>query len=97
MADNEIQSLDDVLKEPEKNQNPSETSQPLLPVDEDGQANGHEKKNDVLHSEKKTDTKVQASSPGTGDENGKKRKTWLLSDSEVIIIIRPCVIWLAKD
>ncbi|KAJ4879580.1 AT-rich interactive domain-containing protein 6 [Raphanus sativus] len=90
MADNEMQSLDDVLKEePEKNQNPSETPQLLLPVDEDGQANGHEKKkNDdddvgvVLRSEKKTDPKVQASSPQTGDENGKKRQTWLLSDSE---------------
>ncbi|KAL0698007.1 hypothetical protein Bca4012_054129 [Brassica carinata] len=104
MADNEMQSgdvpctttTDDVLKEepsePEKNQNPSETPQPLLPVDdnEDGQANGHEKKkNDddvgvgvALHSEKDANTKVQFSSPGSGDENVKKRKTWLLSDSE---------------
>ncbi|CAH8357343.1 unnamed protein product [Eruca vesicaria subsp. sativa] len=98
MADTEIQSLDvpctttdddNVLKEeplePEMNQNPTETPQPLLPPgdnedEEDGQAaNGHEEKKNgdvgvVLHAEEKK--------TNTGDENGKKRKTWLLSDSQ---------------
>ncbi|ESQ34703.1 hypothetical protein EUTSA_v10007750mg [Eutrema salsugineum] len=114
MADTEMQEQylicadDGVVKEEEKDQNPSEV--PLLLGDEtltldsdaqltdfaipkgpganedvDAQANGHEKNGDVgvvLHSEKKTLTKVQLSSPKTGDENAKKRKTWLLSDSE---------------
>lgn len=102
-----MQSLDDVLKEessePAKNQNPSETPQPLLPVDDNEDedlASDHEKKNDdvgvALHSENKTDTKVQFSSPGTGDENGKKRKTWLLSDSQVIIDYVNYYIWLKR-
>lgn len=81
---------DDVLKEepsePENNLNTSETPQPILPVDK-GDENGHEDVGVSLHSENKTDAKVQVSSPKAGDGNGKKRKNWLLSDSEVIIII----------
>lgn len=71
---------DDALKEElgdeaEKDQNFSETpQQPLLL----GQANGV-----AAHSEKKTRDKVQFSSPEVGDGSVKKRKTWLLNDSEV--------------
>ncbi|CAN6903002.1 BnaC08g19590D [Brassica napus] len=76
---------DDVLKEepsePENNLNTSETPQPILPVDK-GDENGHEDVGVSLHSENKTDAKVQVSSPKAGDGNGKKRKNWLLSDSE---------------
>ncbi|CAN6873972.1 unnamed protein product [Brassica oleracea] len=70
---------DDALKEElgdeaEKDQNFSETpQQPLLL----GQANGV-----AAHSEKKTRDKVQFSSPEVGDGSVKKRKTWLLNDSE---------------
>ncbi|XP_009110203.1 AT-rich interactive domain-containing protein 6 isoform X2 [Brassica rapa] len=76
-------TTDDVLKEePEKNLNTSETPQPILPVDK-GDENGHEDVGVSLHSENKTDdAKVQVSSPKAGDGNGKKRKNWLLSDSE---------------
>ncbi|WZZ10848.1 hypothetical protein YC2023_096769 [Brassica napus] len=77
-------ATDDVLKEePEKNLNTSETPhQPILPVDK-GDENGHEDVGVSLHSENKTDdAKVQVSSPKAGDGNGKKRKNWLLSDSE---------------
>lgn len=86
--------------ETENYQNPCEIPQPLLLGDNtltlgsdvqltngDGQANGHVKNGDagvVVHSEKKTH-KVQMLSPKTGDENAKKRKSWLLSDSEVIL------------
>ncbi|CAN6896453.1 unnamed protein product [Brassica oleracea] len=76
---------DDALKEepsePENNLNTSETPQPILPVDK-GDENGHADVGVSLHSENKTDAKVQVSSPGAGDGNGKKRKNWLLSDSE---------------
>ncbi|CAN7078246.1 hypothetical protein Bca4012_077423 [Brassica carinata] len=70
---------DDALKEElgdeaDKDQNFSETpQQPLLL----GQANGV-----AAHSEKKTRDKVQFSSPEVGDGSVKKRKTWLLNDSE---------------
>lgn len=69
---------DDALKEElgdeaDKDQNFSET--PLLL----GQA-----ANAVVgHSEKKKKKKMQFSSPETGDGSVKKRKTWLLNDSEV--------------
>ncbi|CAN7133966.1 unnamed protein product [Brassica rapa subsp. narinosa] len=76
-------TTDDVLKEePEKNLNTSETPQPILPVDK-GDENGHEDVGVSLHSENKTDdAKVQVSSPKAGDGNVKKRKNWLLTDSE---------------
>ncbi|CAN8304580.1 unnamed protein product [Cochlearia groenlandica] len=58
--------------------------------DVDGQANGHEEENGdvgvVNHSVKKTDTDLQVVSLEAGDENAKKRKTWLLSDSEALVI-----------
>ena len=96
-------TTDDVLKEePEKNLNTSETPQPILPVDK-GDENGHEDVGVSLHSENKTDdAKVQVSSPKAGDGNVKKRKNWLLTDSEVIIIIiidyvTFYYIWFKKD
>uniref|UniRef100_A0A1J3D7L2 AT-rich interactive domain-containing protein 6 n=1 Tax=Noccaea caerulescens TaxID=107243 RepID=A0A1J3D7L2_NOCCA len=78
----------------EKDQNPSEMPKPILKEsggsgDVDGQGNGHGKKGDVgvvNHSERRTRTKVQFATPETetetGDENPKKRKTWLLDNSE---------------
>ncbi|KAH0922043.1 hypothetical protein HID58_022061 [Brassica napus] len=72
---------DDVLKgepsEPEKVQNlPLEDNE-----DVDGQANGREKTADVLYSRKKTQVRFLSPDP-RDDENPKKRKTWLLTDSE---------------
>ena len=76
--DGDGQADDDVLKgepsEPEKDQNlPLQDNQ-----DVDAQANGREK------------TQVRFLSPDPrDDENPKKRKTWLLSDSEVIELLYP--------
>lgn len=78
---------------------PSEILQPHLTGDKtltlqpnvDGQANAHGKNGDVgvfYQSEMKTCTKVEPSSPKTGNENAKKRKTWLLTDSEVCVSIQ---------
>lgn len=77
---------DDVLKgepsEPEKVQNlPLEDNE-----DVDGQANGREKTADVLYSRKKTQVRFLSPDP-RDDENPKKRKTWLLTDSEVIDLL----------
>lgn len=81
----------------EKDQNPSEMPKPILKesggsgdVDGQGNGHGHGKKGDVgvvNHSERRTRTKVQFATPETetGDENPRKRKTWLLDNSEVII------------
>lgn len=79
----------------EKDQNPSEMPKPILKEsggsgDVEGQANGHGQKGDVgvvNHSERRTRTRVQFATPETetGDENPKKRKTWLLDNSEVVI------------
>ncbi|KAF8113677.1 hypothetical protein N665_0046s0028 [Sinapis alba] len=71
---------DEALKEElgdeaEKDQNFSETPQQLLLL-------GQPDNGDVGPSDKKTHDKVQFSSPETGDGSVKKRKTWLLSDSE---------------
>ncbi|XP_010498534.1 PREDICTED: AT-rich interactive domain-containing protein 6-like isoform X3 [Camelina sativa] len=78
-------------------QNPSETPQPLLlgvPLESDahlanggGQVNGHGVNGDVGvvdRSERKTRKMHMLSPPKTEDENAKKRKSWLLSDSEAL-------------
>ncbi|KAJ0257494.1 AT-rich interactive domain-containing protein 6 [Hirschfeldia incana] len=75
---------DDVLKggepsEPEKDHNLTES---LPPEEGDGQANGHGKSGDVIYSRKKAQVRFLSPKPSGDGENPRKRKTWLLSDSE---------------
>lgn len=77
---------DDILKgepsEPGKDQNPSE----LLPLEDNEDGDGHGKTGDLMYSRKKTKVRFASPEP-SDDENPKKRKTWLLSDAEVIKLV----------